>query len=176
MAFSPTVGVPSSVAVFVMERSAPVTSVVHSALKSSPSGSGVPEKSLTTFVKVPVLSATTRIVMTSAAPEAMEGMAQARTPVPAGLPPGFADTKLIPVGTESITVTLVASSGPTLVMDRTYSMVSPASALGGPVLVTERSATTSIAVVTIDRLLLETGSRVVVLARATFVSTPVASI
>ncbi len=74
---------------------------------------------------------------------------------------GVTDTNVTPGGSVSVTVTLFASDGPTLLTLRLYEMAPAALTVAGPVLSISRSAEAFTVVVALDVLLTGTGSVVV---------------
>ena len=80
---------------------------------------------------------------------------------------GVTETIVTPLGIASLTTTFAAGDGPPLVTVKLYVTFVPAMAVGGPVLMIERSATERTVKFTVERLLFGFGSGVSLRVTAT---------
>jgi hypothetical protein len=147
----------------VIERSAlAVRFVVAVELLFAELESAVAEETVAVFeMLAPAFAFTTREIV-GEAPLLTVPRLQVTVLVPEQDPTeGVADTKVVPAGRTSVTLTLAALLGPALFTVMVYVMLEPAAAVAGPLLVIDRSAFAVTFVLAVELLLPGVGSEVV---------------
>src|SRR5262245_57401919 len=143
--------VPVAGAVFAIETSALAAVIVVVADAVLLPGFGSASFAVTVAVFViggPPAGAVTTMSTGTLAPEASVPRSQVTTPPACEQEPlGVTETKVVPAGSVSVSVTFVAGDGPAFAATRWYVMLPPARTPAGPDFVTETSALGATAVV-----------------------------
>ena len=153
--------------VLVIARSADaVTPVVTDEVLLAGTGSAVVDETDAVLVSDPACAGavTTTVIVGAVAPATSAGRVQVTDTFPTfehAHPVPAADTNVTPAGSVSVTDTFAASDGPPLTTTSEYATDPPATTVGGPSLVIDRSADAVTVVTAVDVLLAGTGSAVV---------------